>query len=93
VDLKHQEGARAASATTPGDASPGAKWGDESVAQERDLLERALVALRQGDARAALSLTAEHQRRFPSGLLRPERDDVERKALDVLRIKEGGSVQ
>ncbi len=44
-----------------------------SLQQERVLLERARLRLSAGDAAGVLALTAEHERRFPAGLLTRER--------------------
>lgn len=49
---------------------------DDGFTQELALLQRARVALGRGDAEAALSVLAEHERRFPTGELAEERRAV-----------------
>jgi type IV secretory pathway VirB10-like protein len=62
----------------------------DRLSVEVELLSRATSALRAGDATAALKTLEEHQRRFPSGLLREERRIAKAQALCSLdRQSEG----
>lgn len=57
---------------------------------ELDLLSRATAALRGGDARGALEVLDQHQRRFPHGALTEERRIARAQALCNLgRVREG----
>ncbi|MEI9952671.1 MAG: hypothetical protein WDO74_27740 [Pseudomonadota bacterium] len=47
-----------------------------TLAVETQLLDRAFAALARGDRSTASALVAEHARRFPSGLLRQERESA-----------------
>jgi outer membrane protein assembly factor BamD (BamD/ComL family) len=48
---------------------------------EPALLEQARAELRSGDASAALTRVADHERMFPAGVLSEERDALEIEAL------------
>jgi hypothetical protein len=62
----------------------------DPLAQEVALLTRATSELRAGRAGAALRLLAEHQRKFPNGMLAVERQAVRAQALCTLkRVSEG----
>jgi hypothetical protein len=52
---------------------------------ETALIERALAAIRAGDATRARALLAEHAERFPKGLLLRERE----RALELARHSDG----
>jgi hypothetical protein len=54
---------------------------EETYAQELALLQRARASLAKGEGAMALSAIAEHQRRFPGGRLREEREALRVKAL------------
>jgi len=56
----------------------------DRLAQEVALLERATSALRAGRAENALKILDDYQRRFPSGLLAPERAAARAQALCLL---------
>lgn len=56
-----------------------------TLREETLLIDGALSALRAGDSARAGALLAEHQRRFPSGLLHRERARAERKLTEILR--------
>ncbi len=58
-----------------------------SLQQERVLLERARLRLSAGDAAGVLALTAEHERRFPAGLLTRERLRLRDQARALLEHK------
>lgn len=51
-----------------------------ALGEEARLMERAMLALGQGDAELARRLLAEHARRFPHGLLSPERERAAQRA-------------
>lgn len=57
---------------TPQEAAPTPEPADPVA--ERTLITRARVAIRDGDASAALAVLTEHMRRFPRGELAEERD-------------------
>jgi len=66
----------------------------DSLRAERALIARANDALRGGDARGALAAVAEHQRRFPSGLLVEERSAARVLALCAAgRTTDGASAR
>jgi hypothetical protein len=80
VDLPSREArpsapARAPSATAEAraEATPPASADATSMSEEASLLQSAQRALAAGQAPKALSLLAEHERRFPSGVLAEER--------------------
>lgn len=54
---------------------------DEAYAAELAMLQRARAAVARGNHSAALEAIAEHQRRFPTGRLREEREALRVKAL------------
>jgi outer membrane protein assembly factor BamD (BamD/ComL family) len=59
----------------PARPSPSVKAeGARSIQSELELIRGAQKHLHRGDARAALTLLAEHARRFPSGALTEERE-------------------
>ena len=60
--------------------SPSAPAATEAPS-ELELVERALGALRHGDAARALELTDEHLRRFATGSLQQEREVIRIEAL------------
>jgi hypothetical protein len=62
-------GARAVEATT--------------LREETALIDRALSALRASDTQRATALLAEHERRFPNGLLAQERERAQRKLTEM----------
>jgi hypothetical protein len=62
-------------------ASPRPTGSAAAYALELRLLERARAAVAEGDHAAALRFIASHQRRFPQGLLREEREALRVKAL------------
>jgi hypothetical protein len=62
---------------------PTERDGSASIASEVDLLQRANAAVK-ADPAQALSLAAEHRRRFPSGNLAQEREVIAIKALLAL---------
>jgi hypothetical protein len=55
------------------------------LAQERALLDVARTALGRGDGEAALAAAARHERRYPSGALREEREAIAIQALVLTR--------
>jgi hypothetical protein len=61
---------------------------DDANAAELGLLQRARAAVASGDHATALAVIAEHQRRFPAGRLREERDALRVKALASLGRKD-----
>lgn len=70
--------------------APRAAHEQDRLAQEVALLSRATSELRADHAREALKLLDEHQRRFPSGALREERQAAKAQALCLLhRVSEG----
>jgi hypothetical protein len=60
--------------STPTEPEPPAS---STLAAERELVAEAWRALALGDTTQALDVTAEHARRFPEGLLAPERAAIE----------------
>jgi len=62
-------------------AAPRRPSASDADALELGLLQRARGALAKGDFSAVLSAITEHQRRFPSGRLREEREALRVKAL------------
>ncbi len=54
---------------------------DETYALELALLQRARASVAKGDGSAALEAISDHQRRFPAGRLREEREALRVKAL------------
>jgi len=62
-------------------AAPRRPSASDADALELGLLQRARGALAKGDFSAALGAITEHQRRFPSGRLREEREALRVKAL------------
>lgn len=56
--------------TLPGSPTP------DTLTQETQLLERALLALRNRDVNSARRWLREHRRRFPRGVLAPERQSL-----------------
>lgn len=81
-------GPTAASISTNHDVPPAAgprpavRFGgtEHDLPAERRLLERARLSLNEGDAEGALGLAAEHERRFPDGLLSKERQAIQQRA-------------
>jgi hypothetical protein len=65
-----------------GDVAPGS-----SLAAERELVARAWRALALGEIAGALELAAAHERRFPAGLLAPERAAID----TIARCRRGDS--
>lgn len=61
-----------------------------TLAAERELVAKAWRALAQGNTAGALGTAAEHARRFPDGLLTPEREAIE--AITHCRRGEGDPV-
>jgi hypothetical protein len=61
---------------------------DETYALELALLQRARAAVAKGNHSTALDAIAEHQRRFPMGRLREEREALRVKALAGLGRKD-----
>jgi len=53
---------------------PSSAQATSTLAEETRLLDRAFAALTAGDSETAAALIAEHERRFPDGLLRQERE-------------------
>jgi hypothetical protein len=60
-----------------------------TLAEETRLMERAMLALGEGDSALARGALEEHARRFPAGMLQPERE----RALDRLRRAEAEEQQ
>jgi len=60
-------------AVAPAETPPAASADPTSMSEEASLLQRAQRALAAGQAATALALLAEHERRFPSGVLAEER--------------------
>ena len=56
----------------------------DDLAAERAILDRARHALEREDGESALSAAAEHERRFPVGLLAQEREAMAVRALAIL---------
>jgi hypothetical protein len=65
---------RAASAAAFPSDDAAAAGPESTLREETVLVERALYALRLGDRDGARRALDEHARRFPDGLLAPERD-------------------
>jgi hypothetical protein len=61
--------------------APAAPGDEGTLRAETALIERALAAIRAGDATRARALLAEHGERFPNGLLVRERE----RALELAR--------
>ena len=84
---------REAAAVAPGSERPkvaGPSSARDTLAEEVRLLSDATSQLRAGRGQMALSTLAEHQRRFPSGVLREERNAAKARALCLLhRFTEG----
>ena len=55
-----------------------------TLGEEARLMERAMLALGQGDAELARRFLAEHARRFPHGLLAPERERATERANELV---------
>lgn len=78
----------AAPAPSPGISAP--PRGEDHLAEEVAILSRAGAALRSGQPAVALKALAEHQRRFPTGVLAQERSAARIQALCALgRVSEG----
>jgi hypothetical protein len=66
------------------DAARGARAVEPTTLREETaLIDRALSALRASDAQRATTLLAEHERRFPNGLLSQERERARRKLTEI----------
>jgi hypothetical protein len=66
-------------------APPAAERDEGTLRAETSLIERALAAIRAGEATRARALLAEHGERFPNGLLVRERE----RALELARHSDG----
>ncbi len=73
VSRRRQPSARAMPQAEPPPRSPVSS----TLAAERALVAQAWQALARGDSKAARSTVAEHLRRFPAGLLTPEREAID----------------
>jgi hypothetical protein len=65
-------------------ASPASRGAQSQLAAERQLLDRARGALEQEDGAAALATIAEHERKYPDGILVQEREAMAVRALLLL---------
>lgn len=74
--------AQASAAVSP--KAPTVRKADDGLAEEVAILSRAGAELRAGRPEAALALVADHQRRFPSGMLAQERVAARAQALCAL---------
>jgi hypothetical protein len=68
-----------------GNAEPDRRHTPSTLAAETRLLDRAFAELAAGNKAAAASLIAEHERRFPDGLLREERERARARLNDAPR--------
>jgi hypothetical protein len=70
------------------ESGPGPLLPDDLKAarEELRLIEEANAAVTRGDFTSALAPLIEHERRFPRGWLRPERESLSVKAIDGLLI-------
>jgi hypothetical protein len=67
-------------------AQPAARTAEPTTLREETaLIDRALSALRAKDMQRATALLAEHERRFPNGLLSQERERARRKLAELLQ--------
>jgi hypothetical protein len=81
---------RTRTAPPPGRAQV-ALAGESALAEETRLMERAMLAIGDGDAELAQRFLAEHARRFPQGLLAPERERAQRRAQSLADGRRGAS--
>lgn len=90
TDTRPQTGASStAGFAENGDASASAlvARGPEptTLREETAIIDRALSALRAKDTQRAAALLADHERRFPNGLLAQERERAQRKLQEILQ--------
>jgi len=85
-------GAPSSSSSSPSSGLAPEAAGRSALRQERELVDGAAGALKSGNAQQALTLGAQHERRFPAGQLAEEREVIVIEALIALgRRSEAGA--